>query len=162
VTIGRNTFIKKGYGRIYVMALPGQEANVTRVEQIVADLDAFEWSYYVKGLITAWDGKVKLIYSHKFEPCIDAITFACWQEGIAVWCISQHNEFFGELPEKTPVPKRGQVWRDSNGGKRVLSSVKADELIATDMSGWSYVCEQAHDDEDFSYMCFASSCRCQS
>jgi len=102
MSVGQHRIQKKGYGRIYVMTKPGTGlADIQRVKDIVAALDNFEWSYYVEGFIAPWEGRVELIYSHKFEPCMDAITLACWCEGVAVWCISQHNEDFGKLPEET-------------------------------------------------------------
>ena len=102
MSIGTNHFTKKAYGRIYVMPLPshsqvelGQGSLLERVEKIVRGVDEYEWGYYAKGLVALFNGKVELIYTHKFEPCMDTITLRCWREGISVWCISQRGEFFG-------------------------------------------------------------------
>lgn len=91
--IGRNQMVKKGYGRIYVL----DPTKVTRVMEIGRELDRDEWdNYYAQGVVAPWEGKVDLIYTHKFEPCMDALTLECWREKIAVWCISQRDEFFGD------------------------------------------------------------------
>ncbi len=87
-------FVKKGYGRIYV-AMASDVLKVTEVLKEV-DLDEYE-GYYPKGedsLVTFFHGKVELIYTYKYEACMDAITLACWKEGIWVWCISQASKVF--------------------------------------------------------------------
>ena len=87
-----NMMIKKGWGRIYVM----DHSQVGAVKKIVEDLDKYEWEYYIDGIIAPFpkDGKVQLVYTHKFEPCLDELTLACWKKGIAVWCITQQHEVF--------------------------------------------------------------------
>ncbi len=86
------TMVKKGWGRIYVM----DNASVERVREIAKNLDTFEWGYYVDGMIAHYDPTkpVRLIYTCKFEVNLDALSLLCWREGIAIWCISQHNEEF--------------------------------------------------------------------
>lgn len=100
MTIGYNNFIKKAYGRIYVM----DPTKVNRVLKIIEEADEFEWGYYIKGLVAPWEGKVDLIYTFKFEPCIDLITLRCWREGIAIWCISQREEHFGKDKDDPEEP----------------------------------------------------------
>ncbi len=92
MSVGSNQFTKKGYGRIYVLD-PGK---ISQAVAIVRSVDESECSYYPEGLIVPWEGKVELIFTHKFESCMDTITLRCWRERIAVWCISQRNEFFGD------------------------------------------------------------------
>jgi len=101
MSIGNNPFYQKSYGRIYVL----DPTKVGRVLEIIKGVDEFEWGYYIEGLVAPWTGKVELIYTHKFEACMDTITLRCWNECIAVWCISQRDEFFGvdkDDPAKTP------------------------------------------------------------
>ena len=85
---------RKGYGRIYVL----DPSKVQRVEEVGEELDPYEWGphYKIKGMVAPWpeSGEVELLYTHKFEPDLDALTAACWREGIAIWCISQRGEFF--------------------------------------------------------------------
>jgi hypothetical protein len=93
-----NPFVKKGYGRIYVM----DRSKIKRVAEIVKEVDPDEFECYFPRagdpLIVSWpeDGVVRLIYTYKYEACMDAITARCWREGIAVWCISQRDESFSE------------------------------------------------------------------
>jgi hypothetical protein len=93
-----NPFVKKGYGRIYVM----DPARVKQVAEIVREVDPDEFEcYYPQGkrpLIAAWTGTVELVYTFKYEACMDTITARCWRAGIAVWCISQRDEAFTEGP----------------------------------------------------------------
>ena len=82
---------RKCYGRIYVFGPP---ESVDRVEELAHELEPDERSYYKPGIITQWQGKVELVYTHKWEPCRDRLTLACAIEGIPIWCISQRDERF--------------------------------------------------------------------
>lgn len=55
-------FTYKGYGRIYT-----DIKNVQVVENIIQELDEFEWSYYPKGLVTSWNNYPNVEYVGKFE-----------------------------------------------------------------------------------------------
>jgi hypothetical protein len=84
-----NEFVKKGYGRIYVF----NTDHIPRVMEILQEIDDYEFSgYYVQGIVAPWEGKVELVYTHKFEMCRDEIHFRCWKENIPVWCISRYRE----------------------------------------------------------------------
>lgn len=96
MSISKNDFLKKGYGRIYVMNPIDGSAKLDRVREIVQGVDEYEWMYYPNGLIAPFKGKVELIYTGKFEACMDTITLRCWKDGLAVWCISQREDYFGE------------------------------------------------------------------
>jgi hypothetical protein len=92
-----NPFVKKGYGRVYVQ----REEDIKTVLQVMARLDDYEYTgYYPKGLVAVFTGEVGLIYTHKFELCMDALTAACWNLGIPIWCISQRNDWFRAAPFK--------------------------------------------------------------
>jgi hypothetical protein len=83
-----NPFVKKGFGRIYVT----KAEDIKFVEKTIKQLDSFEWEYYPKGLTQVFEGKVELIFTHKFEIDMDALTEVCWQRGVWIWCISQRDE----------------------------------------------------------------------
>lgn len=93
--IGGNPFLKKGYGRIYVL----DPLKIARVLEIVREVDPLEFEvYYPKaapGIVAPWEGKVELVHTYKYEACMDTITLRCWRERIPVWCISQREESFG-------------------------------------------------------------------
>lgn len=96
MSVGRNQFVKKGYGRIYVM----DPSKVGRVLEIVREVDPSEFDGYypkkeVPSMVAPFEGKVELVYTYKFESSIDTITLRCWRERISVWCISQHDDFVG-------------------------------------------------------------------
>lgn len=103
MTIGSNQLVKKGYGRIYV----AHPSKIPRVLEILKEIDDYEFgSYYVNGLVTSFpeDGIPELIYTHKFEMCIDDITTRCWREDIWVWCITQRHEHFGDVKISIEAP----------------------------------------------------------
>ena len=96
-----NPFVKKGYGRIYSLS-----GNVQFVLDAIKAIDEYEFSYLPSNVVAAWkaDEPVELVYTHKFEICIDALTEYCWKHGEPVWCISQHNEYWnGYQPKEEPV-----------------------------------------------------------
>lgn len=55
------------------------------------------------------------------------------------------------------APKKGEVWRSPHDGRKRVLRISAME---GDLTGWTFVCERPHADEDFSYMCGSSYCRC--
>lgn len=87
-----NGFWRKGWGRIYV---PGP-AGVQAVLDAIKAVDESELAYMPKDFITVWSGgeepRPPLIYGHKFEIDMVAITEYCWTRGIRIWCVSQRNE----------------------------------------------------------------------
>lgn len=84
-----NQFIKKGYGRIFV----ADPEKIDAVKLAMMETDSSEYEgYYPEGLIVPFTGNGQdLIYTHKFEMDIDALTQLCWNRGIWIWCVSQYN-----------------------------------------------------------------------
>jgi hypothetical protein len=84
----QNNFIRKGYGRIYVF----NKDKVQDVVEAIKIVDSSEFFYMPENLVAPYDGEVQLIYTHKFEIDINALTKYCWDKGNPIWCISQYNE----------------------------------------------------------------------
>jgi hypothetical protein len=87
-----NCFIQKGFGRIFVR----RQEDIDSVVNAIRAIDAFEADYLRNDLIAVLSptGTPKLLYTHKFEIDIDALTLYCWQRGICIWCVSQRGEVF--------------------------------------------------------------------
>lgn len=58
-----NPFTYKGYGRIYVQ----NQEDIEKVEEIIKELDEFEWAYYPSSLVTTLDRYPNVVYIGKFE-----------------------------------------------------------------------------------------------
>lgn len=73
-------FNYKGYGRIYTNL-----ENIQDVENIIQELDDFEWGYYPKGLVTSWDYYPNVEYVGKFELDEDKFKQICKERNIPVF-----------------------------------------------------------------------------
>lgn len=83
-------FQRKTYGRIFV----AQDEQIELVEKIIGELDPFEAKYMPEVLVTIYSpgGKNPLIYLHKFEMDIIALTRTCLEKGIWIWCVDCGQE----------------------------------------------------------------------
>lgn len=85
-----NNFRRKGYGRIFVE----KEEDILKVKEAIKKIDEYELSYLGEDLITVWKGSAKdVVYTHKFEACIDALTEECRNNGIFIFCVSYSLKF---------------------------------------------------------------------
>lgn len=73
-------FTYKGYGRIYVK----KEEDIKKVEEILKNLDKFEWNYYPEGLVTTLNYYPKVIYVGKYDPNFNIVD-ECISRGIEVF-----------------------------------------------------------------------------
>jgi hypothetical protein len=77
-------FNRKGTGRIYT----DKEENIEKIENIIKEMDEFEFEYLPKDLIAVFDGKVKCVYNYKFDELdLSELCQRCWNSGIYVFCI---------------------------------------------------------------------------
>lgn len=81
----------KGYGRIYV----DNTENIQRVKDIIKEMDAFEYDYLPKELITVFTDYPQVTYVHKFSDMdMEKLTARCWAEGVHIWVFdSGHTEY---------------------------------------------------------------------
>lgn len=94
-------FSRKGYGRIFVE----NESDVQKVEDIIRELDSYEFSYYPTGdylggknerLVTVFSEKnYKSIYVGKFDDMdIGKVLKKAWEQGIHCFAVfGKCNEF---------------------------------------------------------------------
>ena len=73
-------FTYKGYGHIYTNL-----ENIQDVENIIQELDEFEWSYYPEGLVTSWDRYPYVKYVGKFELDGEKFKELCKERNIPVF-----------------------------------------------------------------------------
>lgn len=87
-----NPFVRKGYGRIFAT----KEEDFSVVMEAIKACDEFELDYFSPSIfcVLGPDVRPTLVYTHKFEADMDALTLYCWRRGVHIWCVSQHNEDF--------------------------------------------------------------------
>ena len=73
-------FTYKGYGRIYT-----NPEYIQEVENIIQELDKFEWSYYPERLVTSWDRYPIVQYVGKFELDEEKFKKLCKERKIPVF-----------------------------------------------------------------------------
>jgi predicted RNA-binding protein with EMAP domain len=74
----------KGYGRIYVE----KKEDIQKVKDIIKQMDEFEYGYLPKDLITVFEGKKEMTYTHKFADLdINDLIIKCWNQGIKCFYI---------------------------------------------------------------------------
>jgi hypothetical protein len=73
-------FTYKGYGRIYT-----NPENIQEVENIIQELDEFEWGYYPGGLVISWDKYPNVEYVGKFELNEEKFKQICKERNIPVF-----------------------------------------------------------------------------
>lgn len=86
-----NTFLHKGYGRIYVDSID----DIAKVKSVIKEMDSYEYDYMPQGLITTFSDYPSVVYIGKFSDlCTDTLTALCWAIGVKIWCYdSGHNEY---------------------------------------------------------------------
>jgi hypothetical protein len=85
-------FERKTWGRIFIQ----DEAYYDAIEGIMATVDEYETKQYLpEGLVTTYSpgGKNELIYLHKFEMDKIALTRACLDKGIWIWCVDGFRDY---------------------------------------------------------------------
>ena len=82
-------FSYKGYGRIYT-----NPENIQEVENIIKELDEFEWDYYPGNLVASWDAYPSVVWIGKFE--LDEYLFnqSCKAKNIPVFVFDSGDEQF--------------------------------------------------------------------
>jgi len=82
-------FTYKGYGRIYT-----NPENIQDVENIIQELDEFEWEYYPESLVGFWDDYPIVVYVGKFELDEEKFKQICKERNIPVFVFNAYdNEY---------------------------------------------------------------------
>jgi len=86
-----STLPHKGFGRIYV----DKPENIKKVEQIIKELDEYEFEYMPVGIVAHFSEYPSVKYTHKFDDMdMDKLTATCWNNGIHIWVFdSGRNEY---------------------------------------------------------------------
>lgn len=85
------TFTQKGWGRIYV----AKEEDVTRVCDIIKEIDSFEWIYMHDFLVAPFSEYPILCNVQEFDVDLTLLMAKCWEEGIYVFCLDNgHGMLF--------------------------------------------------------------------
>jgi hypothetical protein len=79
-------FNYKGYGRIYT-----NPENIQEVENIIQELDEFEWGYYTGGLVASWDMYPNVEYVGKFELDEEKFKQICKERNIPVFVFNAYD-----------------------------------------------------------------------
>jgi hypothetical protein len=87
----KDTFTRKGYGRIYVY----EEDDIEKVKDIILRMDDFEYEYLPHDFITTIDEYPRVVYTGKFDDLdINALTVLCLMEGVPIFAFdSGHDEY---------------------------------------------------------------------
>lgn len=76
------TLTHKGYARIYCETA----ADVSKVEDIIEEMDEFESTYLPDGMIAPFSQYPNVKYTGKFSDLdMDDLTALCWSRGIKIW-----------------------------------------------------------------------------
>ena len=65
-------FSYKGYGRIYT-----NPENIQEVENIIKELNEFEWDYYPGDIVASWEAYPSVVWVGKFELDEDLFKQSC-------------------------------------------------------------------------------------
>jgi hypothetical protein len=81
-------FPHKGYGRFFVES----KEDITKVKEIIREMDAFEYSYLPDDLITVFsDENMQSVYTHKFDDMnMTEVMYRAWSKGIRCFCVFGH------------------------------------------------------------------------
>jgi hypothetical protein len=69
------------------------------------------------------------------------------------------NGFMSEIKQQANEPQKYEVWRDRQTMKKRVAYSNTIEIIKN--GDYEKVCDNPHDDGDFSYLCAGRYCRCQ-
>ena len=85
------TFTRKGYGRIYVQ----KSSDCEKVEEIIKELNEFEYEYLPKRMFAHIDHFPEVVYTGKFDELdLDLITIVCAKRGINIFCFDARMDEF--------------------------------------------------------------------
>ena len=85
-----NTLTRKSWAAIYV----ANEMYISDVEEIIKELDAFEYDYLPDDLIKPFSDYPQVAYTHKFSDLdMDLLTIRCWERGIYIWVYDAREEY---------------------------------------------------------------------
>ena len=124
------------------------DLNYASLEELLGRLAI---KLYKDGLKDRVSGREKLGYC--LNDASDKITEAA-KFIKSAWHISKPF-----MKQAAPPLEFGQVYKHKDGYKKVVHAGNV-KTIKENPSDWEYVCEKAHDDGDFSYMCSFPYCRC--
>jgi len=80
------TLTHKGYARIYIRV----GSDIPRVEEIIKEMDPFEFDYLPPGMIAHYTHYPYTVYTGKFSDLdMDELTNKCWEKGIHIWVYDQ-------------------------------------------------------------------------
>ena len=82
-------FTYKGYGRIYT-----NPENIQEVENIIKQLNEFEWHYYPRDLVASWDAYPSVVYIGKFELFEPGFKQACKAKNIPAFVFDSEFDQF--------------------------------------------------------------------
>ena len=82
-------FTYKGYGRIYT-----NPENIQEVENIIKELNEFEWDYYPKNLVASWEVYPWVVGVGKFELDENLFKESCKAKNIPVFVFDSQFEQF--------------------------------------------------------------------
>lgn len=76
------------YGRLYT----DKAENIPQIEQIMEEIDAFEYEYLPKDFIAVFDGTMDTVPVGKFDTMNMAeVLQRCWEQGIHVFVLGQFS-----------------------------------------------------------------------
>lgn len=83
--LGSNNHMpRKGYGRIFVE----KEEDIDKVREIMKEIDEYEVDYCPAGLVAVFEGKMSVVYTHKFDSIdMNELMIRCWNKGIKAFYI---------------------------------------------------------------------------
>ena len=82
-------FRYKGYGRIYT-----NPENIQEVENIIKQLNEFEWDYYPGDLVASWEEYPSVVWVGKFELFEPMFKEVCKEKNIPVFVFDSEFEQF--------------------------------------------------------------------
>ena len=87
----------KGHARIYV----NKEEDIAKVEQIIKNLDEYEYGYMPEGFVTTIDQFPKVVYTHKFcDLDMNWLQIECHATGIPIFVFDAGTNDYPSDPRK--------------------------------------------------------------
>ena len=88
LSLKEQTFTRKQYGRIFVQKVE----DIAKVEDIIFEVDSFEYDYLPEDLICVFDVNETLVCVGKFEIDINKLMLACLKHDVWIWCVDGQPE----------------------------------------------------------------------
>ena len=80
---------EKHEARIYT----DRPENIAKIEEIIKEIDNFEYEYLPHNLIAVFNGKIDYVYNGKFYDIdMDEVMKRCWEEGIYAFYVIKQKE----------------------------------------------------------------------